>query len=50
MEKKERKEFERILGRMKVNKRIIKKIDDIKEGKYIVSEMRNVEIDDILGS
>ncbi|WP_105985233.1 MULTISPECIES: nucleoside-diphosphate sugar epimerase/dehydratase [unclassified Brucella] len=49
LEQKERQEFARLLGRLPVNTRILPPIADLTAGKYLVSALRNVEIDDLLG-
>jgi FlaA1/EpsC-like NDP-sugar epimerase len=49
LEQKQRQDFARLLGRLPVNTRILPPIADLTAGKYLVSSLRNVEIDDLLG-
>lgn len=45
----QRQDFARILGRLPVNTRMLPPIADLTAGKYLVSALRNIEIDDLLG-
>ncbi|WP_374829916.1 polysaccharide biosynthesis protein [Paenochrobactrum pullorum] len=45
----ERRQYANILGRQSVKTRILPPIADLSAGKYIISALRNVEIDDLLG-
>ncbi|MBV2143019.1 polysaccharide biosynthesis protein [Falsochrobactrum sp. TDYN1] len=45
----QRQHFARLLGRLAVNTRILPPIADLTAGKYLVSALRNIEIDDLLG-
>ncbi|MCL7999023.1 polysaccharide biosynthesis protein [Brucella sp. 21LCYQ03] len=47
--KQQRQDFARLLGPLSVNTRILPPIADLTTGKYLVSALRNVEIDDLLG-
>lgn len=49
LEQKQRQDFARLLGRLPVSTRILPPIADLTAGKYLVSSLRNVEIDDLLG-
>lgn len=49
LDQKQRQEFARLLGRLPVSTRILPPIADLTAGKYLVSALRNVEIDDLLG-
>ncbi len=49
LDQKQRQDFARLLGRLPVNTRILPPIADLTAGKYLVSSLRNVEIDDLLG-
>ncbi|MBB5703444.1 FlaA1/EpsC-like NDP-sugar epimerase [Ochrobactrum daejeonense] len=49
LDQKQRQDFARLLGRLPVNTRILPPIADLTTGKYLVSSLRNVEIDDLLG-
>lgn len=49
LEQKQRQDFARLLGRLPVNTRILPPIADLSAGKYLVSALRNIEIDDLLG-
>ena len=49
LEQKQRQDFARLLGGLPVNTRILPPIADLTAGKYLVSSLRNVEIDDLLG-
>ena len=45
----QRQEFARVLSPLPVSTRILPPIADLTTGKYLVSSLRNVEIDDLLG-
>ncbi|MGU3574717.1 polysaccharide biosynthesis protein [Brucellaceae bacterium C25G] len=45
----ERRLYANILGRQSVKTRILPPITDLSAGKYIISALRNIEIDDLLG-
>ncbi|OYR07449.1 polysaccharide biosynthesis protein [Brucella thiophenivorans] len=45
----QRQTLARLLGRLPVSTRILPPIADLTAGKYLVSALRNVEIDDLLG-
>ncbi|WP_210307021.1 polysaccharide biosynthesis protein [Paenochrobactrum gallinarii] len=45
----ERRQYANILGRQTVKTRILPPIADLSAGKYLISALRNVEIDDLLG-
>lgn len=49
IDQKQRQELARLLGRLPVSTRILPPIADLTAGKYLVSALRNVEIDDLLG-
>ncbi|MBC2884652.1 polysaccharide biosynthesis protein [Ochrobactrum sp. CM-21-5] len=49
LDQKQRQDLARLLGRLPVNTRILPPIADLTAGKYLVSSLRNVEIDDLLG-
>lgn len=49
LDQKQRQDFARLLGRLPVNTRILPPIADLSAGKYLVSALRNIEIDDLLG-
>lgn len=49
LDQKQRQYFARLLGRLPVNTRILPPIADLSAGKYLVSALRNIEIDDLLG-
>ena len=49
IDQKQRQELARLLGRLPVSTRILLPIADLTAGKYLVSALRNVEIDDLLG-
>ncbi|SPL64769.1 polysaccharide biosynthesis protein [Ochrobactrum soli] len=49
LNQKQRQDFARLLGRLPVNTRILPPIADLSAGKYLVSALRNIEIDDLLG-
>ncbi|WP_343802926.1 nucleoside-diphosphate sugar epimerase/dehydratase [Paenochrobactrum glaciei] len=45
----ERRQYANMLGRQAVKTRILPPIADLSAGKYLISALRNVEIDDLLG-
>lgn len=49
IDQKQRQELARLLGRLPVSTRILPPIADLTAGKYLVSALRHVEIDDLLG-
>lgn len=49
LDKEQRQTLARLLGRLPVSTRILPPIADLTAGKYLVSSLRNVEIDDLLG-
>lgn len=49
IDQKQRQELARLLGRLPVSTRILPPIADLTAGKYLISALRNVEIDDLLG-
>lgn len=49
IDQKQRQELARMLGRLPVSTRILPPIADLTAGKYLISALRNVEIDDLLG-
>ncbi|MFD1198848.1 polysaccharide biosynthesis protein [Brucella gallinifaecis] len=49
MDQKQRQELARLLGSLQISTRILPPIADLTAGKYLVSALRNVEIDDLLG-
>lgn len=49
IDQKQRQDLARLLGRLPVSTRILPPIADLTAGKYLVSALRNVEIDDLLG-
>ncbi len=49
LDQRQRQSFARLLGRLPVNTRILPPIADLTAGKYLISSLRNVEIDDLLG-
>lgn len=49
LSQKQRQDLARLLGRLPVNARILPPIADLTTGKYLVSALRNIEIDDLLG-
>lgn len=49
LDQQQRQSLARLLGRLSVEARILPPITDLTTGKYLVSAIRNVEIDDLLG-
>ncbi len=49
LDQKQRQTLARLLGRLPVSTRILPPIADLTAGKYLVSALRNIEIDDLLG-
>jgi len=49
LDRKQKQQLARLLGRLQVSTRILPPIADLSAGKYLVSAIRNVEIDDLLG-
>ncbi len=49
LDPRQRRQLARLLGRLPVSTRMLPPIADLTAGKYLVSALRNVEIDDLLG-